>query len=307
MKHIPRIILRDYLLVSLGLFLFVVLLEPFGTRDFLANHEAPYLYYVIEAVFFFLIFLICELFATYVCKLPADYTQPKEYQFKRLACLAVPCILINAVVDGMFFCVLRWGWSGWFYHWIAVDGMFTLRWFLHDLIESISVGAFVIAYYLIVTYNRMQKCQIEELQRLNRMLEEKHNELLTPSTSDQEVEEEAEIVLQGETRESILIKPTDILYIESLANYLNIVFFNGSDLCQKRIRSSLHDIEETLSAYPYIIHIHRAFLVNINYITQISGNTAGYKLQLFGTDKVLPVSKANVAAFKEKIIARKEE
>lgn len=28
------------------------------------------------------------------------------------------------------------------------------------------------------------------------------------------------------------------------------------------------------------------------------GNTAGYKLQIFGSDKELPVSKANVPAFR---------
>lgn len=68
---------------------------------------------------------------------------------------------------------------------------------------------------------------------------------------------------------------------------------------QKRLRCSLHDIENMLSPYSYIIHIHRAFLVNMNFITQVSGNAAGYKLQLFGSDKELPVSKANEPAFRE--------
>ncbi|MCQ2130958.1 MAG: LytTR family transcriptional regulator [Bacteroidales bacterium] len=76
---------------------------------------------------------------------------------------------------------------------------------------------------------------------------------------------------------------------------------------QKRLRCSLHDIENMLSPYSYIIHIHRAFLVNMNFITQVSGNAAGYKLQLFGSDKVLPVSKANEPAFRERVLDRQEK
>lgn len=57
----------------------------------------------------------------------------------------------------------------------------------------------------------------------------------------------------------------------------------------------------------HIFHIHRAFLVNLNFITQVSGNAAGNKLQLFGSDKVLPVSKANVPDFRERVLDRQEE
>lgn len=146
----------------------------------------------------------------------------------------------------------------------------------------------------------MQRYQIEELQSINNLLEAEHD-------SARNQAEPEKIVLQGESRESIIINPSDILYVESLANYVNIVFFSASDLMQKRLRISLRDLEETLSPYPFIFHIHRAFLVNLNYITQVSGNAAGYKLQLFGTDKVLPVSKANVSAFREKVLAGKRE
>ncbi len=121
------------------------------------------------------------------------------------------------------------------------------------------------------------------------------------STNPAENETIEMITLQGDSKESLIVNPLDIMYVESVGNYLSIVYFNDSDLCQKRLRSSLKDIEETLESFPFMVHIHRAFLVNINFITQISGNSAGYKVNMFSTDKVLPVSKANVAAFREKI------
>ncbi len=294
MKPIPRIVILDYLCYSLGFFLFIVLLEPFGTRDFIKANVNPYSFYVVEAVSFFLILLLCECLTSYVFHLPTDYSQPRGYQTRRLLCFAIPCVLINTVFDGEFFVIIRWGWERWYYLWQDYDGSFTLKWFFQDLKEAVSVGAFIIAYHLFVTHNRMQRYQIEELQSINNLLEAEHT-----TTPDQDVPDK--IVLQGESRESIIINPSDILYVESLANYVNIVFFSSSDLRQKRLRVSLRDLEETLSPYPFIFHIHRAFLVNLNYITQVSGNAAGYKLQLFGTDKVLPVSKANVGKFKQMI------
>lgn len=294
MKPIPRIVIFDYLCYSIGFFLFIVLLEPFGTRDFIKTNVNPYSFYVVEAVCFFLILLLCEYLTSYVFYLPADYSQPREYQTRRLLYFAIPCVLINTVFDGEFFVIIRWGWERWHYLWQDYDGSFTLKWFFHDLKEAVSVGVFIIAYQIFVTNNRMQRYQIEELQSINNLLEAEQD-------SAHNQAEPEKIVLQGESRESIIINPSDILYVESLANYVNIVFFSASDLMQKRLRISLRDLEETLSPYPFIFHIHRAFLVNLTFITQVSGNAAGYKLQLFGTDKVLPVSKANVGRFKEKI------
>lgn len=300
MKHIPRIVLIDYLCYSVGFFLFIVLLEPFGTRDFIKANVNPYSYYVIEAVSFFLILLLCELSTSFLCHLPADFSQSREYQTKRLFCFAIPCILLNTVFDGEFFVIIRWGWEHWDYLWRDYDGYMTLKWFFHDLREAVSVGAFIITYQIFVTYNRMQRFQIEELQSLNNQLEAEHQSQPDATLPDK-------VQLQGESRETIILNPSDILYIESVANYVNIVFFSGQDLLQKRLRCSLHDVEETLSLYSFIFHIHRAFLVNLNFITQVSGNAAGYKLQLFGSDKVLPVSKANVAAFRAKVLAESEK
>ena len=296
MKNIPRVVLIDYICYSVGFFLFIVLLEPFGTRDFIEANVNPYSYYVVEAICFLLILFLCELFTSFFCHLPADYSQPKEYQAKRLLSFVIPCILINTVFNGEFFVIIRWGWKHWDYLWQNYDGSFTLKWFFHDLKEAVSVGAFIITYQVFVTYNRMQRYQIEELQSLNNQLETERKSLPDSSIP-------AKVQLQGESRETIILNPSDILYIESVANYVNIVFFNGQDLTQKRLRCSLHDIEEKLYPYSFIFHIHRAFLVNLNFITQVSGNAAGYKLQLFGSDKVLPVSKANVSSFREKVFA----
>ena len=81
----------------------------------------------------------------------------------------------------------------------------------------------------------------------------------------------AKIIDNGDKKRIYFVKkqiflnrnPSDILYIESVSNYVNIVYFSGQDLLQKRL--------------------------------------------LFGSDKVLPVSKANVPAFKERVLNRQDK
>ena len=91
----------------------------------------------------------------------------------------------------------------------------------------------------------------------------------------------------------------DILYIESIANYLSIWYFLDGELKQKRIRNTLKSVEETLAGNSFILHCHRAFLVNTRFITHVDGNAAGCQLHLFSIDKTIPVSKSNIKALRQ--------
>lgn len=154
----------------------------------------------------------------------------------------------------------------------------------------------VIAYILFVTNIRIKNFQIEELQTLNNLLSSEQE-----SQNEREDLAAATVMLNADSNDPLEVCPDGIIYIESVANYVNIVTIDGTEISQHRLRCTLRSIEETLNDFPFIIHIHRAFLVNINFITHISGNAGGYKIQAFGTDKILPVSKANIKNFKERL------
>lgn len=296
MKQIQKVIIKDYLFFSIGLFLMIVTLEPFNTREFIDSTPNAYLWFGIEAISFFVIFMLCEVVTTWAFHLPCDYSKPREYQMRRLLHIIIPCIILNAFFDGEFFSIVSRGWGGWSAIWFDEQGHFTLYCIMFDLLEAVFVGTFLFAYMIFVTNIRMQKHVINELQEINSALEIEQDYFKT-----QPEESSNKITLSGCRNDSLLVNPQDILYIESMGNYLNIVYFDDSELCQKRLRSTLKDIEDLLIPYPYIFRIHRAFLVNINAITQVSGNAAGYKVELFSTNKVLPVSKTNVSIFKEKL------
>ena len=284
MKQIPKVIIKDYLIFSIGLFLMDVALTPFSIyRSITENTQYPYLGFGIMAISTFVIFMMCEVITTWGFRLPCDYSKPRDYQIRRLLLIIIPGIILN-------------GCGGWSTIWFDEQGHLTLDRIISDFMKGVFVGMFLLAYMLFVTHLRMQKYVINELQEINSVLENEQNYL---NTQPEEISNK--IILSGCRNDSLIVNPQDILYVESMRNYLNVVYFDNSELRLKRLRSTLKDLEKMLTPYPYIFRIHRAFLVNIHFITQVSGNAAGYKVELFSTNKILPVSKSYVSIFKEKI------
>ena len=75
--------------------------------------------------------------------------------------------------------------------------------------------------------------------------------------------------------------------------------FHNNEPRQTRLRGTLHYVEETLKNHDFIVYIHRAFLLNVNYVTEVTGNSNGYRIRMLGMDNLLPVSRANIETFKQ--------
>lgn len=94
---------------------------------------------------------------------------------------------------------------------------------------------------------------------------------------------------------SLEVLPTDIIYIESMANYADVCYISGDETSHKTLRITMKQLREILSDYPYLVSCHRAFIVNINFGVAITNRSAGnYQIQLFGMDRQIPISRSNV-------------
>ena len=70
---------------------------------------------------------------------------------------------------------------------------------------------------------------------------------------------------------------------------------------QKLLRATIKQMEDKLQQYPSVIKCHRAFLVNLNNIKSVKGNSQGYRLVFDGTEEEVPVSRAYTKELKEQI------
>lgn len=297
MKKIPSQLIKDYGMVGLFYIAILLFLRPVFFGEYKMT-ESLMVVTIVHTISLLLVYFICEIIVTYIMRKPfaysdAFYTRLQHFVFCGVVCIPVMMVIITQVNT-----IMMHGVEHADYAWHDTNGHFTID-CLMMCRSSCVVAAFIMTIAMTaISEVRQMRFVLNELLNINHLLEEKQENIQSASLSKKEKEE---VLLHGDSRETLTLNPHDILYIESVANYLNIAYFNDSELCQKRFRSSLKDMENVLEKYPFLVHIHRAFLVNINFITQVTGNSAGYKIELFGCDKILPVSKSNVTAFKEKI------
>lgn len=295
MKKIPLLLIKDYGIVGLSYIAILLFMRPAFFGEYKIT-DSLIVVTVVHTFVLLLVFAIGESVSTFILRRPFSYSDSLETRLQHFAFCGVVCIPVIMVLLTLANVIMMHGIEHIDYAWLDKNGNFTLDWLMMSR-SSCVVASFIMTIAMTALSEvRQMRYVLHELLQMNQMLEEKNS--ISPSLEEGE---KAEVTLRGDTRESLTIDPNDVMYIESIANYINIVYFKDSELCQKRLRSSLKDIESALVNYTYIVHIHRAFLVNIRFITQVTGNSAGYKVELFGCDKILPVSKSNVQLFKERL------
>ena len=289
MKKLQRISILDYLLLSIGFFLFFTLMRPYGLENSVSDRLWP-----LQSLGCCSLILagamISDIIVTCIFRHPCDYSREWPYQIRRAALLFLLLILMISAFTGQYFTILEWGWKHWYYFWIDHDGNFSFQWYMHNFRQNLIWALFVALYWLFMTDSRMKENKIQELLCLNNAIEE---------AGVIEAEQGDKVVICGEYKESLTVLPGDILFIESIANYVSIWYFQDSELNHKRIRSTLRNVEGNLAGFPFLLHCHRAFLVNIRFVTHVDGNAAGCQLHLSGTDRTIPVSKANIDALRK--------
>ena len=101
-------------------------------------------------------------------------------------------------------------------------------------------------------------------------------------------------------KEFLRLRADQFLYAESADNYTDIVYVENAIIRRALMRSSLKRLEE-LNTVGDVIRVHRAFLVNIRKVKQVTGNAQGFRLQFDNIDETIPVATRNAPVVKELI------
>ncbi len=94
------------------------------------------------------------------------------------------------------------------------------------------------------------------------------------------------------------IRLDQLLYVEAAGNYLRIWVLQNGQPTDYRLRATLKQQEELWAGHPQLLRCHRAFMVNLDRVQQVSGNSAGYRLTLHPDLPPVPVSRGQAQAFK---------
>lgn len=108
------------------------------------------------------------------------------------------------------------------------------------------------------------------------------------------------LTIHSDTSETLSLHLPDLLFIEADDNYSTVFWKNGHGIQKKLLRVNLKNIENQINN-AYAIRCHRSYIINVNAISNISGNANGYKLQILDTDFFIPVSRPKGREVIEKI------
>ena len=98
--------------------------------------------------------------------------------------------------------------------------------------------------------------------------------------------------------EHIELNPNDLLYIQSQRNYIQFFYQNNESIKNKLIRSPMKDVEKSIENFDFLQRCHRSYIVNINYIEKVEGDSLGLLLHLKNCDIKIPVSRSCVKDLK---------
>ena len=109
----------------------------------------------------------------------------------------------------------------------------------------------------------------------------------------------SQITLEGNTNEHVSLDISDLLYIEAVGNYVKVCQLRDNEVYTNMLRATMKQMEDALQTYPMIVRCHRAFMVNLGQVDQISSNSRVMQLVMRHSRDAIPVSRSNVNKLKE--------
>lgn len=108
-------------------------------------------------------------------------------------------------------------------------------------------------------------------------------------------------VLIGENKNEILqIEKGELLFVKAVENYVEICFTDKSNnVVSKTFRQTLSNVCQQL---PFLEKCHRSYLVNIDAVKEIAGNSQAAKIVFTVGEKEIPLSKTYFKHIKNRLV-----
>ena len=278
----------------------IAIFKPFGLEVW--QWQAYVHLLAIFALGLFSCFLT-EVILRYVVRMPRSYDRGVSYIISRN--LRFQCI--NTPLVSLLICLYR--------HFAMSDLVESNKLSLSNYLETLVIIAFLSfaigLYWRFKFRSRYLAAELEETRLLNEQLKKLQRETspnLRPALTEGEQEippiassEGVSVTLTGTTNEHVSLEISDLLYIEAVGNYVKVCQMRENEVHTNMLRATMKQMEDALQAYPMIVRCHRAFMVNLGQVEQISSNSRAMQLVMRHSHDAIPVSRSNVNKLKEQL------
>ena len=183
---------------------------------------------------------------------------------------------------------------------VLEGALFGKEYSLISIPTTIYISSIILALQTLCYWIRSLYRERNELQTINEM-QKQQQELHAMQNVDNSIpEEEKQCILHSDYNgQNITIPPHTFIYVESVGNYANLCFIDNEQLTTTTIRTTIKQLKEDLSGNDFIVQCHRGFLVNLEFVESMEGSNGRFFLNMFYSEKKIPVSRANKTAIKE--------
>ncbi|MBR6826641.1 MAG: LytTR family transcriptional regulator [Prevotella sp.] len=244
---------------------------------------------------------LTEVILRYIVRMPRSYDRGVSYIISRN--LRFQCI--NTPLVALFICLYR--------HFAMSSLVEGNKLSLSNYLETLVIIAFlsfaVGLYWRFKFRSRYLSAELEETKLLNEQLKklqtssESRGQVHDVDSSDQATcphdSVPSQITLEGTTNEHVTLEISNLFYIEAVGNYVKVCQLQGNEVHANMLRATMKQMEDSLQAYPMIVRCHRAFMVNLGQVEQISSNSRAMQLVMHHSHDAIPVSRSNVNKLKE--------
>jgi len=271
--HLTKLYFRIYLGIAISIFLFILFFKPFAVDKFEFDNK---LLFLAGFGIIVLIFLIISqtLFQLTLLKKEKDNNSGSVY---------VPLYY--------FFQIATTSLAFIFYIRYVGQVSITFNSVVRVVLICLSLPATIHLKFTINSYQiRLKKLLLEtrsmqdKLKQFSESYSNKHIEMVSDNES-----------------ENFRIQVSDIVYVKSADNYVEIGYHDEGIVKKKMIRNALRNIEQQLAEFNNFIRTHRTSLVNIQYINKLNKNFNTYWLSLDKTKETIPVSRQYLMVVKDLI------
>ena len=262
---------KTYLGISISIFLFLLFFQPFPTQDF--EYENKQLFTAgIGIILFFIQVVVQIMFQKHLIDIGSEHEENSVmnsiYYFTQLALTSIAFI-------------------------------FYIRFVGHTQITfNIVARVIIICLSIPVTIHLKNKIialhqRIKKLTQESRIMHEKVK-LFSENYANRFIE-----LTSDNENDNIRILVSEVVYIKSADNYVEVGFVEEQEFKKKMIRNTLKNIEKQLREFNNFIRTHRSSIVNIQYISKLNKNFNTYWLSLENTSETIPVSRQYLLAVRE--------
>jgi hypothetical protein len=271
----------------------IAIFKPFGLEAW--QWQAYVHLLAIFALGLFSCFLT-EVILRYIVRMPRSYDRGVSYIIGRN--LRFQCI--NTPLVSLLICLYR--------HLAMSDLVEGNKLSLTNYLETLVIIAFLSfaigLYWRFKFRSRYLAAELEETRQLNEQLKKLQiSNVGVPRQTEDDTpvggtDQNLQITLEGTTNEHVTLDISNLLYIEAVGNYVKVCQLQGNEVHTNMLRATMKQMEDSLQAYPMIVRCHRAFMVNLGQVEQISSNSRAMQLVMRNSHDAIPVSRSNVNKLK---------